>query len=135
MKNREDCLGLQVDCLVTLQQWDRAAAKLSDMIHNNPDQWSYIRQYINCQIKQCKTRRRENTKVKMEVGPMENGPESIGIEESGGTCEEGKEGCGEVSTVEKKGISSTPLPPLPTSSGCDADSDSSRVSFSWTDLK
>ena len=89
LKNREECSGLQVDCLMTLGQWDRAAVMLSEMIRASPDQWSYIRQYINCQIKRCRAKRREGVVAREECG---GGEEEEGMGKGEGS--KGEEGNG-----------------------------------------
>jgi hypothetical protein len=48
-----------VECLLALEKWDRAADMLTEMIRAIPDQWAYIQQYISCQLKRCKIKRRE----------------------------------------------------------------------------
>ena len=65
LKNKEERLGLQVECLIALERWERAVEILKDMIKSSLDQWSYIQQYVTCQIKLCKSLRRaslESTK-------------------------------------------------------------------------
>ena len=42
-----------VDCLVSLGRLDEAAKKLTEMIQAKPDQWTYIRTYVTCQVQRC----------------------------------------------------------------------------------
>ena len=46
--------------MIILELWDQAAAKLAELIQTSPDQWSYIQQYISCQIRSCKVKRKES---------------------------------------------------------------------------
>lgn len=49
-----------MECLLVLEQWDRAVAMLADMIRSCPDQWAYIQQYLGCQMQICKTKWKES---------------------------------------------------------------------------
>ena len=76
LKNRDECKNLQVECLLALEQWERAATMLGEMIRATPDQWIYIQHYISCQVKRCKIKRREEiASSKKEVGSKEAGGE------------------------------------------------------------
>ena len=59
LKNDRECEEMRIECLVGLEQWDNAQDRLTKMVRSMPDQWSYIQQYISCQIKLCQTKRRE----------------------------------------------------------------------------
>lgn len=50
---------MRIECLVGLEQWDQVQDRLTKMIRSMPDQWCYIQQYINCQIKMCQRKQRE----------------------------------------------------------------------------
>lgn len=58
---------------MSLEHWDRASVMLADMIRCTPDQWSYICQYVSCQIKRCRLKRRQGLPPQEEVGGGDEG--------------------------------------------------------------
>lgn len=113
LKNHEERCELQIECLMALEQWDRASDSLAKMIRNTPDQWSDIRQYISCQIKRCQAKRKECLGAQTEVG-----------------CEGGvnhEEGCGDELPTSSEGV---PDPP----DACRRVGECEEV-WSWNDLR
>lgn len=65
--------------MMALQQWDKAADRLTELIRTNPDQWSNIKRYISCQIRRAKALK--------ELVEGEEGVKSQGlVETEGGKC-------------------------------------------------
>lgn len=118
----EECNKYQMNCLVHLKRWDEAVEKLTALLVKTPDQWSYIRQYISCQIMRCCERRKaeeaETVRVRRE--------KELQMESGEGQDTEENDGHGEISPPEEEEDSA-----VCGSGGCGDD----VSSWSWNDLK
>lgn len=88
MKNKDERCSLQVDCLIALERWDRATVLLTDMLRGSPDQWTYIQQYLKCQVKRCENRRRDRKGAEPRDDEAE-GEDDSSLEGSEGGEEQG----------------------------------------------
>ena len=121
IKNRGERQTMQVECLLGLGHWDRASVMLAEMVQGVPDQWSYIRQYIVCQIKRCQLKRRAFLEAKKAGVGCEGGSEGCGGEEGEELVAVGKE----VTGKEEEGVS--------TSAACKQEGECGEV-CTWGDL-
>ena len=74
---------MKAECLMALKQWEEAAGVLAGLISDSPDQWSYIKQYISCQVRRCQDRRFEELRVVngvREEAEEEGGKEREGLD-------------------------------------------------------
>ena len=97
LKSTDERNDMIVDCLVGLGRLDEAAKKLAEMIIAKPDQWSYIKTYIKCQIQRCQNfRERVRQQVardresRQEEEEEEEGEESEGKGDAVESSEGGK---------------------------------------------
>ena len=112
IRKKEDHNRLELDCHMSLQRWDEALVVLTDLLHQNPDQWSDIKHYISCQIQKYKksiqdakedhVREIEKRRMSGEGGGGEGGEEGERgkeeVWEGKGEKEEDKDGVGEMGT-------------------------------------
>ena len=52
-----------IETLQNLGRWEEASQKLVVFVENNPDWWSYIKQYLHCQIQLCVALYKDKDKV------------------------------------------------------------------------
>ena len=50
---------MELECYLSLEQWDDATLLLTELLLRNPDQWRHIELYITCQIQRYKESVRE----------------------------------------------------------------------------
>ena len=115
---------------MVLEQWDRASVMLAEMMQGSRDQWSYICQYVTCQIKRCRVKRRKGEKTQRaeleEYGACleeADGDRRVGAEILTNAEEEGKKTAGG-GEVDRGG----------TSSACEGDGGCEEA-WSWDDLR
>lgn len=49
-RSKDERTNVELECLMELERMDEVVEKLSELLHKTPDQWSFIRTYISCQI-------------------------------------------------------------------------------------
>ena len=104
IRSRDERNNLELECLLSLQQWSGAVALLDKMLKQNPDQWSHIEVYISCQIQRYKLsaaqeadRGRENT---ADEGAT---PASQLASKTGQTAQTGQASDGDVEPARRRG--------------------------------
>ena len=83
LKSSDERDSMIVDCLISLGRLDEAAKKLTEMILAKPDQWSYIKTYVKCQVQRCQNfRERVRQQVERDRKSREEGEGGITAENS-----------------------------------------------------
>lgn len=49
-RSKDERTNVELECLMELERMDEVVERLSELLHKTPDQWSFIRTYISCQI-------------------------------------------------------------------------------------
>ena len=49
-RSKDERTNVELECLMELERTDEVVERLSELLHKTPDQWSFIRTYISCQI-------------------------------------------------------------------------------------
>ena len=76
-RSKDERTNVELECLLELERTDEVVEKLTELLHKTPDQWSFIRTYVNCQIQ-----RYLRMKEKGEGG-VEGSGDSIQLTEGG----------------------------------------------------
>ena len=76
--SKEERTNVELECLLALERIDEVVEKLTKLLHEKPDQWSFIRTYIDCQIQRYLRMRDERASKEESGEPKEGGEEKHG---------------------------------------------------------
>lgn len=100
--SKEERTNVELECLLALERIDEVVEKLTKLLHEKPDQWSFIRTYIDCQIQRY-LRMRDERARKEESGEAKEGGEEKHVENDSSGLAGGGEANGDNRTATSRG--------------------------------